>query len=182
MSQAVTQTRPNVLIASWGILGFGALLVRAIWKLWPLAYTPIRDHMMSTGQIALWVAWVAWMWYSEGYKTFQKIVSPRVVARGMWLGRNPKPLLVALAPFFCMGLFHATRRRIITAWIVVLMIVGLIVSVHFLPQPWRGIVNGGVVVGLGWGLGTLLLYFGRALAGSEPGVDPELPASVASAT
>ncbi len=167
----------RIAIAAWGALGFGALLVRALVALTPLALAPIREHTLTTAQIALYVVWVAWMAYTEGYRTFQKLVAPRVVARAMYLARNPRPLHVVLAPPFCMALFHATRRRMIVAWTVVAMIIGLIVSVHFLPQPWRGIVDGGVVVGLGWGLIALLICFGLALAGRPVAADPDLPAA-----
>jgi hypothetical protein len=162
-------------IAAWGALGFGGLLVQAVVGLTPLALVPIREHTLTGVQTAIYVAWVVWMAWSEGYKTFQKLVAPRVAARAIHLARHPRLLHVLLAPAFCMALFHATRRRMITAWAVVVMVIALVVSVRFLPQPWRGIVDGGVVVGLVWGLIAVIVCFALALAGRPVAADPGLP-------
>lgn len=169
----------QVAIAAWGALGFGGLLLRAIIGLTPMALEPIREHSLTGLQIGLYVAWVVWMWWSEGYRAFQKLLAPRVAARALHLARNPRVHHVILAPLFCMALFHATRRRLITAWGVVLMVVALVVSVRFVPQPWRGIVDGGVVVGLAWGLGAIIICFALALAGRPVPADPDLPAGAA---
>lgn len=165
----------RVAIAAWGALGFAALLVKALIQLTPLALVPLRDYTLDALHIAVYVAWVAWMAWTEGYKTFQQVVAPRVAARAMHLARNPRPWHVALAPFYCMALFHATRKRMIVSWAVVVMVVGLVIGVRFLPQPWRGIIDGGVVVGLAWGLIAIVVCFGRALAGRPVPADPGLP-------
>ena len=38
----------------------------------------------------------------------------------------------------------------------------LILAVSRLDQPWRGIIDAGVVVGLAWGLMTLWIFTARA--------------------
>jgi hypothetical protein len=93
----------------------------------------------------------------------------------MYLASHPRPLHVALAPFFCTGLFHATRRRMIASWLLYAGIIALILAVRALDQPWRGMVDAGVVVGLSWGAVSILIYYVRALAGHPPAVSPELP-------
>jgi hypothetical protein len=165
------------VLTLWGVLGFAAILGRAIWQLAPIAYEPIRDGALSGAQIAVYVLWVAFMLYSEGYKGFQRQLSPRVVARGLHLARHPRLAHALLAPFFCMGLFHATRKRLITSWAVLIGIVGLVVAVRQLDQPWRGIVDGGVVLGLSWGLVAMLVYLVLGLMGRELPVPPDLPES-----
>ncbi len=40
----------------------------------------------------------------------------------------------------------------ITSWLVVVVVTSLVFGMRFVPQPWRGIVDAGVVVGLGMGL------------------------------
>lgn len=169
------ESRIRWWIAAWGILGFSAVLVQAIVRLAPMAWEPIAAQSLSQLQVGLYVGWVAWMWYTEGYRGFQRQLCPRMVARALHLARNPVAHRVALAPFFCMGLFHATRRRLIIAWVLLIAIIGLVIAVRQLSQPWRGLIDGGVVVGLAWGLGALLVVFARAIAGREPGVSPELP-------
>jgi hypothetical protein len=98
-----------------------------------------------------------------------------VVARALHLARHPRPLHLLLAPFYCMGLVHASRRRLVTSWVLVVTIASMVVAVRFLPQPWRGMVDAGVVVGLGWGLVAILVFAARALGGRPPAVALELP-------
>lgn len=174
----MSRQAPNQLIVAWAVLGFAALLGKALYQLSPLAYDAVRGDLTGV-QIGFAVGWTAWMWYTEGYRAFQKQLCPRLVARATWLGRNPRPWLVALAPLYAMGLFHASRKRLIISWVVLIGIVGLVIGVRFLPAPWRGLVDLGVVVGLGWGLGWLLYTWVLAIAGREPGVDPELPVEAA---
>jgi apolipoprotein N-acyltransferase len=93
----------------------------------------------------------------------------------MYAARHPRPVIVVLAPLFCMGLFHATRKRLIVSWCALIGIVGLIVLVRQLDQPWRGIVDGGVVAGLGWGLVAMLWFMVRALLGHPMPVPADVP-------
>jgi hypothetical protein len=54
-------------------------------------------------------------------------------------------------------------------------VVALVLIVKSLPQPWRGIVDGGVVVGLAWGLVSLCASALRTLIKGPPAVDLQLP-------
>lgn len=167
--------KPIHAIAFWGVLGFAAVVFRALWSLTPVALEPIRAGSMSALQWVLYVSWVVFMVYSEGYKGFQRKVAPRVAARAMYLATHPRPLLVVFAPLFCMGLIHATRKRLIVSWCVLTGIVLLVLVVRQLEQPWRGIVDGGVVAGLAWGLASMLWFFARALQGHPMPVPADVP-------
>ena len=172
------ERQPIYPVAVWGVLGFAAILVQAIVGLFPKAVQPIQDGTLSPWQIVLYVAWVGFMIYSEGYKGFQKQMSPRVAVRSMYAARNPRPLLVLLAPLFVMGLFHATRRRLITSWVILIGVILLVIAVRQLDQPWRGIIDGGVVLGLAWGLAATLYYAVLAWIGQPPDVEADVPADV----
>ncbi|MEM9068830.1 MAG: hypothetical protein AAGE52_10005 [Myxococcota bacterium] len=163
------------LITAWGVGLVLALLGHALFRLTPLALEPWERGMTTTQQI-VFVAWALFMAYAEGYRGFQKKFSPRVVARAFYLGENPTPLRVLLALPFCMSLFHTTKRQRIVSWGFIVALVGVIIAVRFLPQPWRGIVDGGVVVGLGWGAISIVLFYLRGLSGNPPPV-PDLPES-----
>lgn len=168
--------RPRFKIAAlWGVLGFVALLVQAIVRLTPLALEPVRAGRLATWHWGLYGASILFNGYFEGYRAFQKQAAPRIVARALYLGEHPRPLHVLLAPFFCTGLFHATRRRVISMWILYGGLVALILSVRMLAQPWRGMIDAGVVVGLTWGVVAILITYLRALAGYPPAASPELP-------
>lgn len=114
--------------------------------------------------------------YVEGYKAFQKKFSPLVVVRAMSLkSAGTAAHHVALAPFYSMGLLHATKKRRIVSWSVSIGVAVVVGVVKRLPYPWRSIVDAGVVSGLSWGIVSILAHYARALSGSAPSADPCLP-------
>lgn len=176
MAMAGTNTRkPAYAVALWGVFGFAVIVLKALWRLTPMALAPMRDGTMSPLHWALFAGWLAFMLYSEGYKGFQRQFAPRVAARAMYAARHPRPLIVLLAPLFCMGLFHATRKRLIVSWCVVAGIATLVTVVRQLDQPWRGIIDAGVVAGLAWGLAATFWFLVRALKGHPMPVPADVP-------
>lgn len=156
------------LIATFGVACVLALLAQALYRLTPLALEPWRDGGMSTLQKVLYVGFALFNAYAEGWRGFHKRFSPRVVARAFHLGRTRRPLHVLLALPYCMSLFHSTRRQKIVSWVFLVVLVGVIVLVRQLPQPWRGIIDGGVVVGLLLGALSIVYFWLRGLGGQPP--------------
>lgn len=160
--------------ALWGITGVILLLGSAVCRLVPLAIAAFSTHFS-------WFHWLAWgasilfMAYSEGYKGFLLHFSPRVVARALYLCEHPRTLHILFAPLFCMGYFHATRRRKIVSFTLTLGIIALILAVHRLAQPWRGIIDAGVVIGLVWGIISIFWFTCRAISGNSFDYSPEVP-------
>jgi hypothetical protein len=163
------------LLALWGVAWVTLLLSQAVWRLAPLALEPWTEHMMSPAQQGLYVFWLLANAYLEGYRGFQLRFSPRVVSRAIYAARHPRPLWVILALPFCMSLFHSTRRQMTVSWVFIAVLVLLITAVRSLPQPWRGIIDGGVVVGLVWGIVVIWALFARYLWGEEPPPPQDLP-------
>ena len=162
------------LAALWGVLGVAAMLGTAVYRLMPYVLE-LRDYELGALQLVAIVAWAGFMGWTEGYKGFHLGFSPRVAARARYLREHPRPLHVLFAPFFCFGYFHATRRRQITSIVVSLAIVGLVVLVKQLAQPWRGIVDIGVVLGLSMGIASLFFHAWRALGSGPFDHDPQVP-------
>jgi hypothetical protein len=158
----------------WGIGGVLALLTQAIIKLTPIALEPLGAEM-AWGAVAAYVASVVLMAYSEGWRGFHQKFSPRVVARAAWLAENPRPLWLVLAPAFCTGLIGASRKRKIVAWILPMAIVVLVLIVRNIPQPWRGAVDAGVVVGLSIGCASIFYHGVNTLRGKRPDTPLDLP-------
>ena len=158
----------------WGLAGFLLILLQAVIRLGPKAVDSIQNYSWSTWDWMLFVVIILFMGISEGYKGFQKQVAPRAVARAHSLSAGSPLLHKALAPFFCMSLFHATKKRLIVSWCVYAGIVCLILIVRQIPQPYRGMVDAGVVVGLAWGMIAIGANLILVLTGS-PAADPELP-------
>jgi hypothetical protein len=163
------------LIAAWGVTWVSLLLGRAVWRLTPIAIEPWAQGSMSMGQQALYLGWAVGNAYLEGYRAFQLKFCPRVVARAIYLGRHPKPLWVVLALPFCMSLFHSNRRQMTVSWSFIGVLILVIWWVRTIPQPWRGIIDGGVVVGLVWGIGVIGWLFFRYLCGAEVAPPGDLP-------
>ncbi len=160
--------------AIWGLTGVLLLLGSAVYRLAPLAiegfsYAFSWHHWASLFFIILFMA------YAEGYRGFQKGFSPRVVARALYLKNHPRLLHALFAPFFCMGFFHASRRRKITSVSLTLGIIVLILLVRLIPQPWRGIIDAGVVIGLAWGLIFIIIFSFQAFLLKEFKYSPEVP-------
>jgi hypothetical protein len=166
--------------AAWGVLGVLALLGQAFTRLVPRALEAIRMEL-STVQLAVLAFWLFFMIWTEGVRGFHRRFSPRVVARAAWLAAHPRPLLVAFAPLFCMSLVHASRRGLLVARILVAAIVVLVLIVSQMPQPWRGIVDAGVVAGLGVGAASIVWFAVRALFGTPAPIAPDLPADAPAA-
>jgi len=99
--------------------------------------------------------------------------SPRAAARAI-IAHERGPFAKYLAPLFCMALFDATLRRTLISWWVLSMVIGLIIAIGYLPAPWRGIVDAGVVVGLSWGFVSTSYFYLRAIRHGTS-TDPELP-------
>jgi len=159
--------------AVWGVVGISLLLGRGLVCLVP--------YVVELGGVELnWLQGmslagsVGLLGYAEGYRGFQLKFSPRAAARVGVVREAPNMARVLLAPLFCMGFFDATRKRKVVAFGLSAMVVLLIVGVERLPQPWRGIVDAGVLLGLSWGLVSCWIFTGRALLGVGERVDPEL--------
>lgn len=163
------------LIAVWGVLGVVGILFQAIARLTPLAIEAMSSGLSPMQWVAT-VLWIVFMAHSEGYRGFHSRLSPRVVARAAYLLHGKlTPMRVIFAPFFCTRLFGASRKGMWTSRILLTGIFGLIVIVRNLDQPWRGIIDAGVVVGLTIGVLSILYYAVRALSGTPSPADPDLP-------
>jgi hypothetical protein len=162
------------LIFAWGIGGVLLVLLQAVVRLAPMASGAFDGTLTPLHWVSL-VLWSAFMVYSEAWRGFHLKFSPRAVVRSLAIARDRRPLLALLAPLVAMGLVHATRRRLIASYVLLIMIVAVIVAVRMLPHPWRAIVDVGVVLGLLGGALSLVVHTVAALTGRPPQVAPEFP-------
>lgn len=163
--------------AAWAILGWGGTLAYAIARLATIAMDGLADGVTLPQAVVLVLNTLALAW-AEGYRGFQKKFSPRAAARVLYLRRHATLPMALLAPFFCVGYFGASARVLRITWIGTAMIVAVVLVVHRFPQPWRGIVDVGVVCGLSWGLVSFLMMSRNALATGVYPVPPEVPSAV----
>ena len=157
----------------WGFLGFIFLLIYALVRLSVIAI----DSFSYDYNIYHWVALIAnclFMAYSEGYKGFQKSFSPRLAARLKYLYREGNPFELILAPLFCMSFFNAPKKRIFISISLTILIIGFIIFFHKLPQPWRGILDVGVLIGLSWGIVVSCYFLILEFKSKDFLIDPEI--------
>jgi len=163
----------GIIAASWGLVGVLLILGKAIAGLFLLSLEALRFEL-TTLQWSLLIGNTAFMAYSEGYMGFQKKFSPRMAARIRHLTQSRSPIELVLAPLFCMAFFNAPKKRIVATYILFTMIVCLVLAFRILPQPWRGILDAGVVVGLLWGSLSIVWCCCREFSDSQYQGDPEL--------
>ena len=160
----------------WGAIGVIGLLFTSVVRLSDIAleFLLYPAQIWHYGALALWVVFMA---YSEGYKGFQQGFSPRVAARLIWLQKNPKPWLVVLAPVYAMGFIYASKKRTIVSFCILVMVMVFIFIALNLPQPWRPILDAGVVVGLLWGVVATCWQIIMVMRAGASLVNPDLPRS-----
>lgn len=166
----------------WGVLGVIGIIGSAAFKLFP-RIVELNAYPFAIQHWLVLAIFTPYMAYAEGYKGFYLNLAPRVLARALYLREAGSPLLALAAPLFCMGYFYATRRRMLTSWIVSLSIVLLVAIVSHIPQPWRGLIDVGVEVGLVVGIAAILWHWLRfEFARIRPQVPPDLPVRVSEQT
>jgi hypothetical protein len=160
----------------WGVAGIGAVLVYAAVSLGSYAFQALAAGLAPL-QWLLLVVNTGFMAWAEGYRGFQQRFSPRVAARALDLYDHPTALRLLLAPLFCVGYFGATPRLQRTVWLGTGLIVLAVLAFNRLDQPWRGILDAGVMVGMIWGTVTLLWASWATFRGRRAMVGAEVPAA-----
>ncbi|MDO6565020.1 hypothetical protein Q4488_16690 [Amphritea sp. 1_MG-2023] len=162
------------LAVVWGIVGITFIFGNAIVRIGTIGFDTFAFSLNWYHWVALLVS-VLFMGFAEGYRGFQRAYSPRVAARLLYLRDNVTPVRLIFAPLFCMGFFDIRRARMIATYCLLLGILVLIQLVHMLDQPWRGIIDLGVVVGLSWGCISIVLFVLKAFMSETFEYSPEMP-------
>ncbi|MDH3733753.1 MAG: hypothetical protein OEU54_09475 [Gemmatimonadota bacterium] len=164
----------GAVVVVWGVGGIIAFVLLALVRIIPIGFSAYQ-HSFTTAQWALLWTWVPAMMWAEGYRGFHQSFSPMVAARAKYLAGNPKPLHLLLAPLFCLGFIHATPARRRATTVLTVGIAVLVFLVRMLEQPWRGIIDLGVVMGLSIGLASMGVWTVRAF--TQDGFDwsPDVP-------
>jgi len=169
-----------ILVAQlWGVGFWVGLFVQSIASLAPRSLDPFRRQDLSSEQWVAYAAIALGLWLCEGLGAFQRSFSPQLVRRAKELGPFSPIHELLLSPFFVAGMFAARARRLVKSWALIAVLVpGLALTVPWLPYPWREMVDGGVVLGLGWGTAVIVVLYARALLTNRwPVIDPDMPRS-----
>ena len=144
----------------WGIGGVLLILLSAIARL-SVRVFEMFGSPLNLLQWLLLAMFALYMAYAEGYKGFHLNFAPRVISRAQFFlveNNLNKIIYILFAPLLCMGYIYATKRRKLVSFILTSAIIILVLLVRLLSQPWRGIIDAGVVLGLFLGV-TSIIYF-----------------------
>lgn len=142
--------------AFWGVGGVLLLVAVAIVKL----SQPAAEALSFPLRWFHWVALlpiVGFFLYGKGYHGFSRALAPHIARRAAALRAEPTTLRVLLAPLYCLGYFHNERRKQLAVVGMTLAMAGFIFLLPHLGQPWRGLLDVGIVAALVWGFGSILL-------------------------
>jgi len=159
----------------WSVVGILGLLVQAQLRLGKIAWEALSSGRLTRAELSVTLFWIVLNAYLEGYRGFHRRFVPRVIARAQHLATQPRSFPRWLGPVYAMAYVRATPRAKYAAWGVTGAVLIAIFLVRRLNQPWRGIIDVGVVVGLFLGSVSLLLAAAQCLRGKVPTADPALP-------
>ncbi|MBT3756892.1 MAG: hypothetical protein HOK80_08665 [Candidatus Cloacimonetes bacterium] len=150
------------LIYIYSIGGVIAIFSSAIYRLYP----HVKESMSLEFSALNWTVLAAYlivMIVGKGYFALHRGFVPRVIVRSEQIISNGNLIDKLLAPLYCMGFFKAPKKRMIISYLMILFIISFLVSASKIVQPWRGIIDLGVIVGLSLGIISLLLLGSKKL-------------------
>ena len=140
----------------YSIGGVIAIFSSAIYRLYPHVQESISYEFSILNWIVL-VLYLIVMIVGKGYFALHRGFVPRVINRSELLVENGNLLDRLFAPLYCMGFFKAPKKRLIISYSMLLLIITFIASASKISQPWRGIIDLGVVIGLSLGILSLVI-------------------------
>jgi hypothetical protein len=171
----VMSDRAGQLVRLWAVVGVAALFARASWQLGQRGVATVAAGLDPLEWFILTALTVAFV-YGEGYRALQRKWIPHVFARIGRLGRERVAVYRLLAPLYAMSLVGAAKQAMLRAWLGVAAIVGAVLVVSRLPDPWRGMIDVAVASALVWGLAAILITSLRGRlsyrAATQPTIEP----------
>jgi hypothetical protein len=133
-------------------------LSQSVLRLLPYTYVPL-ETLPKTTILPLYAGAALFFAYYEAYKGFHLKFTPMFVSRAFNLHTQNALYRYPLSPFYATGLFESSTKRKITSVGVTLAVMLLIIISKRLSPLNRGIMDVGVVTGLGLGVISLWYHF-----------------------
>jgi uncharacterized membrane protein YjdF len=144
------------LIYIYSIGGVIFIFSSAIFRLFPHVKEGF-SYSLSNFQWIVLILYLMIMIVGKGYFALHRSFVPRVISRAELLTKKANLLDRLLAPLFCMGFIKAPLKRMIISYTMLFFIILFIISASRIAQPWRGIIDLGVIVGLSLGIVSLII-------------------------
>ena len=145
----------ELVAPAWAVFGVSSLFAFAAYRLGERGIAVIRDGLGGGEWMALVGLTVVFV-YGEGFLALDRKWVPGLMRRVRAL-RDQRSLIVRLlAPMYGLKLIGARPAALLPSWLGTAAIVGAVLVVRTLPEPWRGIVDFAVAAALAWGLVAIL--------------------------
>ena len=154
----IDRRRIGAVVSAWTLIGVAALFATAIYRLGGRGIATIQAGLEWGEWVVLVLLTVTFV-YGEGFRALDRRWVPRLVERALLVRDEPRLLVRVLAPLYGMSLIGAGKNDLIRGWLLTTGIVGAVLIVRTLPDPWRGIVDFAVGAALAWGLVAILRRF-----------------------
>lgn len=151
----MTSKPAGMATSAWALVGVSALFASAAYRLGERGLDVIRNGLGGWEWAALAGLTVVFV-YGEGVLALDRKWVPGLMRRIRELRRERSLVLRLLAPLYGLSLIGAPRRKLVLSWLGTAAIVGAILLVRALPEPWRGIVDFAVAAALALGLVSIL--------------------------
>lgn len=140
---------------AWAVIGVSALFATASYRLGERGVAVIRDGLGGWEWMALAGLTLVFV-YGEGFLALDRKWVPGLMRRARELEDERSLVLRLLAPLYGLSLIGAPPAKLLPSWLGTLAIVGAILVIRVLPDPWRGIIDFAVAAALAWGLVAIL--------------------------
>lgn len=140
---------------AWAVFGVSALFASASYRLGERGVAVIRDGLGSWEWMTLAGLTIVFV-YGEGFLALDRKWVPGLMRRARELRDERRLVLRLLAPLYGLSLIGAPPAKLVSSWLGTLAIVGAILVVRAVPDPWRGIIDFAVAAALAWGLVAIL--------------------------
>lgn len=145
----------QVVAPAWAVIGVSILFATASYRLGERGVSVIRGGLGGWEWMALAGLTLVFV-YGEGFLALDRKWVPGLMRRARELKDERSFLLRLFAPLYGLSLIGAPPARLLLSWLGTLAIVGAVLIIRLLPDPWRGIVDFAVAAALAWGLVAIL--------------------------
>ncbi len=147
--------RLRVVVSAWTLIGVAALFASAIYRLGTRGVATIQAGL-GWGEWSVLVLLTVAFVYGEGFRALDRRWVPKLIERALLLRDDQRLFVRLLAPLYGLSLVGTGRDDLIRGWLLTAAILGAVLIVRTLPDPWRGIVDFAVAAALAWGLVAIL--------------------------
>lgn len=163
----------------WGAGAVVLSLLDAIYRLSKFVREGMHLGLLTPAMLLATLLWTVVIVYYEGVRGFRDALAPRMAAR-LWLlaQRNNRGdwLTKLLAPAHALSLFDSSTKRKRISWALLLFVIAMILVVRKLPQPYRAVIDVGVVLALAYGAWCIVKECIAAVRNGGGRVDAEMGA------